>query len=58
MIIGGFTYRGDAGWTAPNIVVLRIRDGLIVESADYVDHLSLARATHTLDAVCAHLTNT
>jgi uncharacterized protein len=57
VVIGEFTYRGDAGWSAPCIIVLRIRDGLIVESRDYIDHLALARATTTLDALCARLTS-
>jgi ketosteroid isomerase-like protein len=55
--IGEFTYRGDGGWAAPGIIVFRIRDGLIVESRDYIDHLGLARATNTVDALCAQLTN-
>ena len=57
VVIGEFTYRGDAGWAAPCIVVLRVRDGLIVESRDYIDHLALARARNTVDALCAQLTN-
>jgi len=57
VIIGEFTYRGDGGWSAPNIVVFRIRDGLIVESRDYIDHLGLARANKMLDALCAQLTS-
>jgi ketosteroid isomerase-like protein len=57
VVIGEFTYRGDAGWAAPGIIVFRIRDGLIVESRDYIDHLGLARATNNLDALCAQLTD-
>ncbi|MGW7575257.1 nuclear transport factor 2 family protein [Streptomyces sp. NPDC054765] len=57
VVIGEFTYRGDAGWATPGIIVFRIRDGLIVESRDYIDHLGLARATNTLDALCAQLTS-
>ncbi len=57
VVIGEFTYRGDADWAAPGIIVFRIRDGLIVESRDYIDHLGLARATNTVDALCAQLTN-
>ncbi|MFJ4654345.1 nuclear transport factor 2 family protein [Nocardia sp. NPDC088792] len=57
VIIGEFTYRGDAGWAAPCIIVFRIRDGLIVESRDYIDHLGLARATNAVDALCVQLTN-
>ncbi|MBB4787462.1 DUF4916 domain-containing protein [Streptomyces rapamycinicus] len=47
------TYRGDAGWAAPGIIVFRICDGLIVESREYIDHRRLARATNTVDALCA-----
>jgi len=57
VIVGEFTYRGDAGWAAPCIIVFRIRDGLIIESRDYIDHLGLARATNTLDALCEQLTS-
>ncbi|MBE1878792.1 nuclear transport factor 2 family protein [Myceligenerans pegani] len=57
VVIGEFTYRGDPDWEAPCIVVFRIRDGLIVESRDYVDHLGLARATNTIEALCAALVN-
>jgi ketosteroid isomerase-like protein len=57
VIIGEFTYRGDGGWAAPGIIVFRIRDGLIVESRDYIDHVGLARATGSIDTLCAQLTN-
>ncbi|GAA1218619.1 nuclear transport factor 2 family protein [Streptomyces rhizosphaericus] len=56
VIIGEFTYRGDTGWTAPCVIVFRIRDGLIVESRDYLDHIGLARAANRVDALCARLT--
>lgn len=56
VIIGEFTYRGEAGWAAPGVIVFRIRDGLIMESRDYIDHLGLARATGSIDALCAQLT--
>ncbi|MBB6551774.1 nuclear transport factor 2 family protein [Nonomuraea rubra] len=56
VVIGEFTYRGDGGWAVPGIIVFRIRDGLIIESRDYIDQLALARATNTLDALCAQLT--
>lgn len=55
VFIGEFTYRGEAGWAAPNIIVFRIRGGLIVESRDYIDHVGLARATGTLDTLCEQL---
>ncbi|GAA2533343.1 nuclear transport factor 2 family protein [Winogradskya humida] len=57
VVIGEFTYRGEGDWAAPCIIVFRIRDGVIVESRDYIDHLGLARATNTLDALCAQLTS-
>lgn len=56
VIIGEFTYRGDGGWAAPSIIVFRIRDGLIIESRDYIDHVGLARATDSINALCAQLT--
>jgi ketosteroid isomerase-like protein len=56
VVIGEFTYRGDAGWAVPGVIVLRIREGLIVESRDYFDHVGLARAANRLDALCAQLT--
>jgi ketosteroid isomerase-like protein len=58
VLIGEFTYRGEAGRAASNIVVFRVREGLIVESRDYLDHIGLARATDTLDALCEQLTGT
>ncbi|WP_123024386.1 nuclear transport factor 2 family protein [Mycolicibacterium stellerae] len=57
LFIGEFTYRGEGGWASPNIIVFRIRDGLIVESRDYIDHIGLARATNTLDALCGQITS-
>lgn len=56
VVIAEFTYRGDGGWAAPCIIVYRIRDGLIVESRDYIDHVGLARAANRVDALCARLT--
>jgi uncharacterized protein len=57
VVIGEFTYRGEGDWAAPCIIVFRIRDGAIIESRDYIDHLGLARATGTLDALCTQLTS-
>ncbi len=57
VIIGEFTYRGDGAWAAPGIIVLRISNGLIVESRDYIDHIGLARATGSIDALCVQLTS-
>jgi len=49
VIIAEFTYDGTvtttgATFTAANIQVLRVRDGLIVASRDYHDHAALAAA--------------
>jgi ketosteroid isomerase-like protein len=53
VVIGEFVYEGRVtatghAFTVPNIFVLRVRDGLIVESRDYADHLSFAAATDRL----------
>jgi uncharacterized protein len=39
----------------PCIFVVRLRDGRIVESRDYSDHVALARAFGRLDALAAAL---
>lgn len=57
VVVGEFTYRGDDGWAVPGVIVLRVRDGLIVESRDYFDHIGLARAANVLDDLCARLTS-
>ncbi|GAA1607854.1 hypothetical protein GCM10009789_72850 [Kribbella sancticallisti] len=36
-------------FTAPCVFVLRVRDGLIVESRDYIDHVAMAKARGQLD---------
>ncbi|WP_370943831.1 nuclear transport factor 2 family protein [Amycolatopsis sp. cg5] len=43
VVIGEFVYQSDSARTA-NIFVLRVRDGLIVESRDYLDYVALAAA--------------
>ncbi|MDN3351404.1 nuclear transport factor 2 family protein [Actinomadura sp. DC4] len=53
MVIGEFAYEGRAAgtgrsFTVRNVFVLRVRDGLIVESRDYADHLAFAAATGRL----------
>jgi ketosteroid isomerase-like protein len=52
VVIGEFDYQGTTEIGRPfrvsNIFVLRVRDGLIVESRDYGDHLSLAAASGRL----------
>jgi ketosteroid isomerase-like protein len=52
VVIGEFEYRGVAPGTGEpfaisNIFVLRVRDGQIVESRDYADHLAIARLLGT-----------
>jgi ketosteroid isomerase-like protein len=59
VVIGEFAYEGRVtttgrSFTVRNVFVLRVRDGLIVESRDYADHLAFAAATGRLGA----LTNT
>ncbi|MBO2460694.1 nuclear transport factor 2 family protein [Actinomadura violacea] len=49
VIIVEFDYEGRIattghGFRVPNIQMLRVRDGLIVETRDYHDHRGLARA--------------
>jgi ketosteroid isomerase-like protein len=57
VVIGEFDYQGTAGdspeFRVSNIFVLRVRDGLIVESRDYGDHLAVAAATGRLDELFA-----
>ncbi|MCO5969930.1 nuclear transport factor 2 family protein [Actinoallomurus soli] len=58
MVIAEFDYdipAGDEVLTAANIQVLRVRDGLIVETRDYHDHLTIARATGGLRALATPL---
>jgi uncharacterized protein len=60
VIVAEFEYRGrvlatDEAFAVPCVFVMRIRDGLIVESRDYVDHLAFARVRGTLDALMASL---
>lgn len=46
MVVFEFSYHGSANgrsFAVPCIFVTRGRDGVIVESRDYVDHVSLAR---------------
>jgi ketosteroid isomerase-like protein len=49
VIIGEFAYEGTntetgAAVRVPAVFVMRVRDGLIVESRDYADHLAAVRA--------------
>jgi uncharacterized protein len=62
VVVGEFAYRwtgGETGaFTVPCVFVMRVRDGEIVESRDYIDPLAWARATggltDLLDAVRVH----
>jgi uncharacterized protein len=58
VIIAEFEYQGtvaDTGepFVLPGIFVLRVRNGEIVESRDYLDHLTSARIRGQLDGVVA-----
>ena len=58
VIVAEFEYRGtvaDTGepFTQPAIFVLRVRDGEIVSSRDYFDHLTTARIRGGLDDLVA-----
>jgi ketosteroid isomerase-like protein len=61
VVIGEFRYAGHVSGrdcSIPCVFVLRVRDGLIVESHDYADHLGFARAFGYLDGLVAGLTGT
>ena len=58
VVVAEFEYRGTVlatgePYTVPCVFVMRVRDGLIVESRDYIDHISSARARGQLDQVLA-----
>jgi ketosteroid isomerase-like protein/uncharacterized glyoxalase superfamily protein PhnB len=59
VVIFEFGYAISAGgheFTVPNIYVVRVRDGQIVQSRDYTDHVAMARGLGRLDALIARLT--
>ncbi|WP_326569141.1 nuclear transport factor 2 family protein [Amycolatopsis rhabdoformis] len=59
VLIGEFAYEGQLGATpfrVNNIFAMRVRDGLIVESRDYGDHLALAAAAGRLPELIARVT--
>jgi ketosteroid isomerase-like protein len=63
VIIAEFEYRGtvvDTGesFAQPAIFVLRVRDGEIVSSRDYFDHVTAARIRGGLDALVAAVSTT
>jgi ketosteroid isomerase-like protein len=57
LVVAEFEYVGTVEGGNPvlatNIFVTRVRDGLIVESRDYGDHVSLAAATGQLPDLIA-----
>ncbi|HTJ38117.1 MAG TPA: nuclear transport factor 2 family protein [Dactylosporangium sp.] len=58
VIVAEFEYQGAVEATGepfvlPGIFVLRVRDGKIVESRDYFDHLTSAKVRGRLDEVVA-----
>jgi uncharacterized protein len=58
VIVGEFEYRGVVPATGqpfaiPNVFVIRVRDGEIIESRDYADHLEIARVLGHLDQLTA-----
>ncbi|MEV0136037.1 nuclear transport factor 2 family protein [Dactylosporangium sp. NPDC050688] len=58
VIVAEFAYRGTVAGTGepfalPGIFVLRVRDGRIVESRDYFDHVTAARIRGRLDDLVA-----
>lgn len=58
VVVFEFSYRGSAHgrpFTVPCVFVVRVRDGLIVESRDYADHIGFARAFGGLDGLAAAL---
>ncbi|MGC4809768.1 nuclear transport factor 2 family protein [Micromonospora sp. DT228] len=60
VIVAEFAYQGRVdetgeAFTVPCVFVMRIRDGLIIESRDYIDHLSSARAWGQLDSLLTAL---
>ena len=60
VIVAEFEYRGTVPGTGepfalPGIFVMRVRDGQIVSSCDYVDHLGLARALGRTDSLITAL---
>ncbi|MDG6109875.1 nuclear transport factor 2 family protein [Dactylosporangium aurantiacum] len=56
VIVAEFEYRGTADgepFALPGVFVLRVRDGRIVESRDYFDHVTAARIRGRLDDLVA-----
>ncbi|MBE1497903.1 ketosteroid isomerase-like protein [Amycolatopsis lexingtonensis] len=58
VLIGEFAYQGEYGGRPvrlANIFVMRVRDGLIVESRDYGDHLGVAGELGKIPELAGHL---
>jgi ketosteroid isomerase-like protein len=58
VVIFEFSYVGSTNgraFTVPCVFVTRVRDGVIVESRDYVDHVGMARAFSRLDNLATAL---
>ena len=58
VIVAEFEYQGTVAETEepfvlPGIFVLRVRDGEIISSRDYFDHVTAARVRGQLDALVA-----
>jgi ketosteroid isomerase-like protein len=51
VVVGEFQYRGVAPFPMWNIFVVTVRDGLIVNSRDYGDHVTFLTATGKLEEV-------
>jgi ketosteroid isomerase-like protein len=59
LVVFEFSYVGSVNsrpFTVPCVFVTRVRNGVIVESRDYVDHLSMARAFGRLGDLAGALT--
>ncbi|GIF68472.1 hypothetical protein Ais01nite_65070 [Asanoa ishikariensis] len=60
VIVAEFAYQGRVeetgeAFTVRCVFVMRIRDGLIIESRDYIDHIASARAWGQLDSLLTAL---
>jgi ketosteroid isomerase-like protein len=60
VIVAEFDYVGTVlatgePFTASNVIVLRVRDGQIVESRDYIDHVAMTRARGLTEQLIAAL---
>lgn len=58
VVVVEFAYAVVAGgrhYTIPCIFVVRVRDGQIIESRDYTDHVAMARAFGRLDSLAGAL---